>query len=271
MAAKRQKLLVYKSDDEEEQEEKENDNEEEEEEEEDEDVDESYLLHHHHHQQQQKQADEYQEQNGKDDINPLFNLLLIKTLNEEHLTAVLESLNPDDSFDSLEYQGDCSSSLKYLDCSGISNGILQTLTLLLTLSFIFLFGHSLTKLPRLCQYLNIKDCSTICEQIEVPDITNYQDVLRDLSQPQKAFFKNLHNPDNFTYTCHCAPGLANLKKESRFSEQAVFPIVLPLFSRCRDYEVSKYDKSTLSMKNYKPDLLVLLKCKFDFKCGFFYL
>ncbi|GAA5802928.1 hypothetical protein HPULCUR_008403 [Helicostylum pulchrum] len=218
-AAKRQKLLVYKSDDEEEQEEKENDNEEEEEEEEDEDVDESYLLHHHHHQQQQKQADEYQEQNGKDDINPWdfewnptnFDSFIVRKL-------IL--------FRDINIVG--AKKLK------ISNDIR-----VLTLSFIFLFGHSLTKLPRLCQYLNIKDCSTICEQIEVPDITNYQDVLRDLSQPQKAFFKNLHNPDNFTYTCHCAPGLANLKKESRFSEQAVFPIVLPLFSRCRDYEVSK--------------------------------
>ncbi|KAL9536735.1 hypothetical protein MBANPS3_012409 [Mucor bainieri] len=57
--------------------------------------------------------------------------------------------------------------------------------------------------------------------------------------------------------------------EVQFSEQAVLPLLLPLFAGRHQYEVSKYDKNMVTLSDYKPDLLILLKLKYNVKIDFF--
>lgn len=53
-----------------------------------------------------------------------------------------------------------------------------------SLSFIFVFGHTPLSSTRLCEYLNIKDCSPYCQQAKIPTVENMQAVISDLLELQ---------------------------------------------------------------------------------------
>jgi hypothetical protein len=53
-----------------------------------------------------------------------------------------------------------------------------------SLSFIFVFGHTPLSNTRLCEYLNIKDCSPYCQQAKIPTVEKIQAVISDLLELQ---------------------------------------------------------------------------------------
>jgi hypothetical protein len=56
--------------------------------------------------------------------------------------------------------------------------------------------------------------------------------------------------------------------ENQFTEQAAFPMVLPLFEFKKEYELSKYDK-TMVASSLKPDFLVRLSISKTKQIDFF--
>ncbi|KAI9279658.1 hypothetical protein BY458DRAFT_32333 [Sporodiniella umbellata] len=155
----------------------------------------------------------------------------------------------------------------------------------LSLSFIFVFGHTPLSDIRLCEYLNIKDCSPYCQQPKIPVVENVQGVISDLLKLQALYSNSIHNLDQFNFTANASSSLAKKiitntynclltwndsnMTECQFSDQAVFPLVLPLFTGRRDFEISKFDKTMIAMEDYKPDVLIMLKLKFGVKVDFF--
>ncbi|KAL7332576.1 hypothetical protein PS15p_204594 [Mucor circinelloides] len=234
------------------------------------------------------------------------------TLEEEHEIAIYSSLGEDESFNSLADQEAKCGVLQYLTGDGqlawspTSSGssILhklmrfrninvtgaQNLKILndlraLSLSFIFVFGHSTSSNARLCEYLSLKDCSRFCKQVNIPPVAGVHSVVSDLLALQSAYNSSSHNLDEFyfavkytnglisniitnAYNCLYVWNTGNIT-ECQFSEQVVFPLLLPLFNRHREFEISKYDKTMIAMEDYKPDLLIMLKLKFNVKVDFF--
>ncbi|KAG1469452.1 hypothetical protein G6F56_003250 [Rhizopus delemar] len=250
------------------------------------------------------QSQEEKQQQEKDIVDSI--------LEEEHEMTIFNSLGRDESFDSLKEQEAKCGFLDYLGGDGHLTWIpmhfdslilhklmrfreiniigAQAFKILndirvLSLSFIFVFGHTSLSNPRLCEYLNIENCSLYCQQAKIPTIENVQGAISDLLQLQFLYSNNIPNFDQLNFTINNTTGLAkkiitniynclltwnNSKMtESQFSDQALFPLVLPLFAGRLDFEISKFDKTMIAMEDYKPDLLVLLKLRFDIRVDFF--
>jgi hypothetical protein len=56
----------------------------------------------------------------------------------------------------------------------------------MTLSFIFVFGHTSTHHPTLCEYLKLDDCAEYCKQAELPMLNNVHTIVSTLIDLQQA-------------------------------------------------------------------------------------
>lgn len=82
-----------------------------------------------------------------------------------------------------------------------------------SLSFIFVFGHTSLSNPRLCEYLNIENCSLYCQQAKIPTIENVQGAISDLLQLQ--------------FVSYSIRVIVNIM-EITFSFESYIPIISPI-------------------------------------------
>lgn len=144
-----------------------------------------------------------------------------------------------------------------------------------SLSYIFVFGHTSLDNARLCEYLDLEDCSQYCKRVNIRTVENVGGVILVLLELQsvsyclirvvanvrythnfflKSYNNNIHSLQHLDFTTSNTSGLAqkiirniydclktwndSYMTESQFTFQAVVPVILLLFNTYHQYEIS---------------------------------